>query len=398
MKPTGLTSDRPPQITNASYLFAWGITSFLIAIVIASLAIPSNPTMFPEGTNAVEINRGARVFNGEGCANCHSMMVRFEDRGMGTSATGDLMFARNDYPGSIRIGTDLQNIAGRYPESLMKIRLTEPEAIHPGTVMPSYAYLSERRRDQLIACLERSAPIPGGLEAMRAVNSIEAAVPDEVLLSMRKYLDQETGLLILPVTSSDSLMITASGIYNSRCAVCHGLEGMGDGPVYSPGNRPGATSPLIPPGDFTSDAFSGKSEVMLYWRISEGVSGTGMPSWGGTLSEDAIWLLVLYVQSLGAKEEGVEIEISGNEIESINEVTEYDLSVVGEIDEVTGVVPGEIKEPTSVVSGDINASEEDGGGIIEGDGNSESPVVTDDTEPEGSSESIDEIPSGEESP
>jgi cytochrome c oxidase cbb3-type subunit II len=398
MKPDSLTSDRPPQITNASYLFAWAISSFLIAIIIASLAIPSNPIISPEGSNAIEIGRGARVFNGEGCANCHSMMVRFEDRGMGSSATGDLMFSRNDYPGSIRIGTDLQNIAGRYPESLLQLRLTEPEAIHPGTVMPSYSYLSETRRDQLIAYLERPALIPGGLEAMRSVNSIEAAVPDEVLLSLLKYLDLETGLIIPPVASSEIMMITASGIYNSRCAVCHGLDGRGDGPVYSTGNRPGAASPLIPPGDFTSDAISGKSGVMLYWRTSEGVPGTGMPSWGGTLSEDAIWLLVSYVQSLGAKEENAQSELSVSVTENNNVVSENNLPVVEEIDEVSDVEQGEIVEPTSVVSEEIKASEEDGGEITEGDGNSESPGVTDGTGPESPSDSIDEIPSGEESP
>lgn len=386
MKQAGPTTDRPPQMTNASYLFAWSISTFLIAVVIASMAIPTGQAVSPLGSRVEQINNGNAVFNGEGCINCHSMMVRFEDRILGVSATDDLMFTRNDYPGSARLGSDLQNIAGRYPESLMNARLTDPAALHPGTIMPSYKYLSERRRVNLIAYLERSALITSSLEVVRAVNSIEAAVPDEIILSMNKYLDYETSLLVLPFTSLENLMITAGGIYNSRCAVCHGIEGRGDGPVYSSGNRPGASSPLIPPMDFTSHEFRGKTNVMLYWRISEGVPGTGMTSWGRTLSEDAVWLLVLYIQSLGLDEDTESQQTGFEEYQFQQEEREANEILFIET------------ETDSVDSGEVIASEEDGGEISGDDSETGSPGTTDENEPDGSTESTDEIPSGEDSP
>lgn len=350
-----ITPDHPPRITNASYLFAWKVTAFLIALILLALAIPSEPPPSPVGSKLKMIRRGGAVYDGEGCANCHSMMVRGIDRGMGITATDDLMYARSDYPGSVRIGTDLQNIAGRYPKSLMEIRLTDPNALHPGTVMPSYAHLSDTRRAQLIEFLERSALIPGGLEAIRAMNSIEAAVPDEVVISMYKYLDSETGLIITPLESSPELMIAASGIYNSRCAVCHGITGRGDGPFYSQGNRPGAASPLIPPKVFTSEDFRDITDIKLYWRIMEGVPGTGMPSWGGTLSEDAIWLLVKYVRLL----------IPTNE-------------------------PFKSEGISSAGPGDETASEDDGG-IEEGEESNQSPGIPDELDSDLSPGSADEI-------
>jgi hypothetical protein len=39
---------------------------------------------------------------------------------------------------------------------------------------------------------------------------------------------------------------------------------------------------------------------MWYWRIKEGVPGTEMPAWDGSLSEDALWFLVGYVRTLAA--------------------------------------------------------------------------------------------------
>jgi mono/diheme cytochrome c family protein len=310
MKGSQRNSSSSPPFINGSILFLWATVAFLTAIVLVALTNSSeNPPAASESISA-DIIRGEAIFNGEGCLECHSRMVRVQDRGAGALAS-DVSVSVCGYPGSSRIGPDLQNIAGRYPRSILEIRLTQPEALQPGTVMPSYSYLGTIRRLALIAYLERTALIPGNLDAVRVKNEIETSVPDEILLSLQKYIDSESGILLLPSMATLEFLNTGRGIYNSRCAACHGVEGRGDGPVTDHGLRTGMASPVVPASDFTSPEFISNSPVMLYWRIKEGVPGTSMPKWGGTLSEDAIWYLVGYIKSFsetGEVETEIEVE------------------------------------------------------------------------------------------
>ena len=294
--------DRTPGVSAESWLFAWASAAFLIALVLAALAIPSEGT--PEvSLRSTDIQFGEAIFDGEGCISCHSRMVRTGDRGMGSPATRVM----GSNPGSSRIGPDLQNLDRRYPASLLEKRLTEPETLQPGTVMPSYAHLGGGKRAALVSYLEQSVTITGGWAEVRELNMIEPAIPDELLVSLQGYLDSDTGMFDTPTTDTREFLITASGLYNSRCAACHGMEGRGDGPVSWLGGRSGfpgdGSTALVPPADFTGGEFENYSELMFYWRISEGVPGTEMPAWGGTLSRDAIWYLVGYVRSLAAGDE-----------------------------------------------------------------------------------------------
>ncbi len=70
-------------------------------------------------------------------------------------------------------------------------------------------------------------------------------------------------------------------IYAANCAACHGAEGDGSG--------------LPGPADFTNVAFArGETPVAFFEAIRDGVAGTAMPTWGGTLSEMEIWDVLYY--------------------------------------------------------------------------------------------------------
>ncbi len=81
-------------------------------------------------------------------------------------------------------------------------------------------------------------------------------------------------------------------IYQHRCAVCHGEQGLGDGP---------AAEYLYPrPRDFSLALFKYKTspgtlpprDQDLFDTIKHGLGGTGMPGWSGVLSDAQIRALV----------------------------------------------------------------------------------------------------------
>lgn len=81
-----------------------------------------------------------------------------------------------------------------------------------------------------------------------------------------------------------------ANLYAAQCASCHGAKGAGDGPL--------ATKLDPPPIAFTdADRAASRSLMALYQVISQGVSGTSMPSFAALTDEDR-WALAFYVGTL----------------------------------------------------------------------------------------------------
>jgi cytochrome c oxidase cbb3-type subunit III len=84
-------------------------------------------------------------------------------------------------------------------------------------------------------------------------------------------------------------------IYADYCAVCHGKEGRGDGPIV------GMFGPK--PFAFTDKAsMADKRDLDLYFAIFEGGQAVGkstfMPAWGGLLKEQEISDVIAYIRTL----------------------------------------------------------------------------------------------------
>ena len=77
-------------------------------------------------------------------------------------------------------------------------------------------------------------------------------------------------------------------VYATACAACHGVDGLGDGPL-------GAELPK-PPADLIVHVPI-HSDTILYEFIRDGISAAGMPGQDGVFSEDEMWHLVNYLRA-----------------------------------------------------------------------------------------------------
>lgn len=88
-------------------------------------------------------------------------------------------------------------------------------------------------------------------------------------------------------------------IFEKRCWWCHGKKGEADGPA--------AKFLIPPPRDFTMGLFKFKTSPAkveiardedMYNMITDGMPGTGMPSWKTLLSDQDRWDVVAYIKTL----------------------------------------------------------------------------------------------------
>ena len=88
--------------------------------------------------------------------------------------------------------------------------------------------------------------------------------------------------------SGKSSINQGKSIYKTRCTVCHGEKGKGDGP---------AGKALKPPAaDHSSALVQDQTDGELFWKISEGKGP--MVSWKLILSEEDRWHVVNYLRTL----------------------------------------------------------------------------------------------------
>jgi cytochrome c oxidase cbb3-type subunit I/II len=94
---------------------------------------------------------GRDIYIREGCYVCHSQMVRpmrAELLRYGEwSRAGEYRYDHPFLLGSRRIGPDLHRVGGKYPDAWHYEHMRDPRSTTPGSVMPPYAWLHERRLD-----------------------------------------------------------------------------------------------------------------------------------------------------------------------------------------------------------------------------------------------------------
>ena len=92
-----------------------------------------------------------------------------------------------------------------------------------------------------------------------------------------------------PIPPSSESVRGGLALYQTHCLLCHGETGLGDGPSAATMNPPPADLvvhvPLHP-------------DRALFDFVRDGIPGTAMPALGDTLSDDEIWHIINYIQTL----------------------------------------------------------------------------------------------------
>jgi cytochrome c oxidase cbb3-type subunit 2 len=154
---------------NLVYLTGGSLISLLLGIIVTIIipaTDPIGPTPLARPYSEQE-SRGRDIYLREGCHYCHTQQVRAPEAGRGMvrqrgdigaeSVPGDFYYQSPLFWGTQRQGMDLAHVASRTGigdnVSWHELHFRNPRAVSPGTVMPSYDYLSTEEIQALIAYL-----------------------------------------------------------------------------------------------------------------------------------------------------------------------------------------------------------------------------------------------------
>jgi mono/diheme cytochrome c family protein len=144
----------------------------------------------------------------------------------------------------------------------------------------------------LVGCLSFQIGSADRLSAHEKPHKKESSKHMEAMRAVQRKIPQEYRDMDRPPFPATPASLERGGeLFLARCALCHGEEGRGDGRAGR-GMEPR-------PANFHDVAHSdmyGPGEK--FWIITHGALVTGMPAFGGILSDDERWNLVQHILSL----------------------------------------------------------------------------------------------------
>jgi mono/diheme cytochrome c family protein len=95
--------------------------------------------------------------------------------------------------------------------------------------------------------------------------------------------------LASPLPPTPQNLTLGRSVYAQYCEVCHG--------VHLDGRGPGGANLSPRPADLTAPHLANLAPGQLYWIVTNGLPGSGMPPWGEVLSAEDRWAAVLFVRA-----------------------------------------------------------------------------------------------------
>jgi mono/diheme cytochrome c family protein len=95
-----------------------------------------------------------------------------------------------------------------------------------------------------------------------------------------------------PVALTDANLVAGIDLYGQHCAICHG-SAKGDASA-----SPIAKGEYPAPPQLATNGVEDDPEGNFFWIIAHGIRWTGMPAWRGTLNDEQIWTLALFLKHM----------------------------------------------------------------------------------------------------
>lgn len=108
--------------------------------------------------------------------------------------------------------------------------------------------------------------------------------------SLRATIKREMPTAPVPIPLNNENLIKGVHLYATNCAVCHGAS---DGTPSNIALGLFQHAPQLARHGVTDDP-----EGKIYWFVKHGVRLTGMPAFGGALTEEQMWQIVLFLKHM----------------------------------------------------------------------------------------------------
>jgi mono/diheme cytochrome c family protein len=94
-----------------------------------------------------------------------------------------------------------------------------------------------------------------------------------------------------PLTVDDKVLATGKAVFKDKCSRCHGPTGIGDGPDADPD--------AVEKMDLTAAKAADRNpEGVIFYKVQNGRRRPKMPTFKEELTDQQIWSVVAYVQTL----------------------------------------------------------------------------------------------------
>ncbi|MEM1359040.1 MAG: cytochrome-c oxidase, cbb3-type subunit II, partial [Bacteroidota bacterium] len=138
---------RPVQLlVGSTVVILIGGLAEIFPMVVVDENVPQIASVMPYRPLELE---GRDLYIRDGCNNCHSQMIRpfrSETERYGQySMSGEFIYDRPHLWGSKRTGPDLHRVGGKYPNSWHYEHMKNPYSTSPGSIMPDYAWMLEKK-------------------------------------------------------------------------------------------------------------------------------------------------------------------------------------------------------------------------------------------------------------
>jgi cytochrome c553 len=94
-----------------------------------------------------------------------------------------------------------------------------------------------------------------------------------------------------PLPSNANIWADGKEAFSHYCVACHGMDGQNTGVPFAD-----HISPPIPL--LSSKEVQSYTDGQLKWVLDNGISPSGMPGSKGTLSDDELWSIIVYLRHL----------------------------------------------------------------------------------------------------